>query len=334
MIENVLNSYLNQGVKQVQFRLSYRTLIKKNEDWIQSGQNQLAIEEWEDLKDLCLTPEEKVMLETKGQVKGQYGHNDSVWIFSFIEWKNCFKAHFFNTPRQGYPIILQNPIYWDALNLNQGLHLVSGLKGQGKTHFVTSMILEMQRHKPQIVVTHGSHFMSVLLDTESMIHLGEESEFWDISQPVYDGADTIVIDASQIKDWKKWIRFSEEGRRVIMTISAASVEQALLQIYSELSQDISLWYRFLNQISSVINQKIIGAVEGGVHEVVVFKDNLKSDFRTVDNISAVNLQKHHYQTYNQSLLQALIRRRIDVKTAFAMSPYPDDLDVQLKKMGL
>ena len=41
-----------------------------------------------------------------------------------------------------------------------------------------------------------------------------------------------------------------------------------------------------------------------------------------------------YQSLNQALIQRLIRRKIDVKSAFAASIDPDQLDVQLKKLGL
>ncbi|MGE5085298.1 MAG: hypothetical protein ACM3MG_03295 [Bacillota bacterium] len=39
-------------------------------------------------------------------------------------------------------------------------------------------------------------------------------------------------------------------------------------------------------------------------------------------------------TLNQSLLQHLIRRRIDLKTAFETSREPDHLDQLLKKVGI
>ncbi|MBC7458107.1 MAG: hypothetical protein H7235_07505, partial [Bdellovibrionaceae bacterium] len=43
---------------------------------------------------------------------------------------------------------------------------------------------------------------------------------------------------------------------------------------------------------------------------------------------------NHYQSYNQSIIQAIVRRRFDIKTAFSVSVDPDELDQMLKKMGL
>ena len=44
--------------------------------------------------------------------------------------------------------------------------------------------------------------------------------------------------------------------------------------------------------------------------------------------------KDGYSSFNQSLIQKLIRRKLDVQTAFAASEEPDQLDEQLKKLGL
>ncbi len=40
------------------------------------------------------------------------------------------------------------------------------------------------------------------------------------------------------------------------------------------------------------------------------------------------------KTLNQSLFQAVIQRKIDIKTAFTVSPEPEKLDLMLKKAGI
>ena len=46
------------------------------------------------------------------------------------------------------------------------------------------------------------------------------------------------------------------------------------------------------------------------------------------------LSKENYQSLNQSIIQNLVRRQIDVKAAFASSDNPEELDETLKRMGL
>ena len=59
--------------------------------------------------------------------------------------------------------------------------------------------------------------------------------------------------------------------------------------------------------------------------------NLKQNFQLL-NLSELGFES--YQTLNQSILQKMIRRKLDVQSAFAVSDAPDELDAQLKKMGL
>lgn len=335
MIEQVLEKYISLNAREIQFRLGYQTIIKKNNEWTQGEFETLNMSEWEDLKDLCLKAEEKITLETKGQVRGLFINKEVLWNFSFVEWKNCLKAHFSYSPLSGHEISLQYPIFWEALRTKQGIHLITGGRGQGKTSFLKSVISETFKDSPELIVVHSATPLAVKNQQESLIQLGLESEKWDLNHPMYDGVDTLVLDKNDVQDWKKWIRFCEEGRRVFVTVSGTSVLEVLLQIWSDTQNDKGLWLRFVNQLSSVVNQKISQGVEASVQEVLVLKEAEKTKLRQIiDAIQLEQISGHHYQSYNQSIIQALVRRKIDVKAAFALSPNPDDLDQSLKKMGL
>jgi twitching motility protein PilT len=45
-------------------------------------------------------------------------------------------------------------------------------------------------------------------------------------------------------------------------------------------------------------------------------------------------EKLGMRTMNQSLFQLLMKRKIELKTAFEFSPAPEDLDLILKKVGV
>ena len=82
---------------ELQFRLGHKVLGKKSKDWEEIDHQEMSLSEWEDLKDLCLTKNEKINLETTGFVKGisTLGAqlNSVKSIYSFMEWKENFKAH-------------------------------------------------------------------------------------------------------------------------------------------------------------------------------------------------------------------------------------------------
>ena len=101
------------------------------------------------------------------------------------------------------------------------------------------------------------------------------------------------------------------------------------------------FYRFMSYFNGIVIQKLVGAHRIAVHEVLSLRDKEKVEiikyWNETQNFSFVQfatLTSDCYQSLNQSLIQKLIRRKIDVKTAFASSNDPDELDLQLKKMGL
>lgn len=342
MIQDVLKRYSLQSAQEVQFRLGHRTTLKKNREWVDADSESLTLSEWEDLKDFCLRPDEKMFLETKGYIRGLFTDQNSTWIFSFVEWKDNLKAYFSYVTKANNISHIQNPVYWDALKNKTGMHLITGFKQSGKSTLLREILEDSKKNSPQQIVVHSDpSFLTQQLD-ETIFQLGVEAFHWDNTHPFYDGSDVIVVDLNDISNWKKWIQFAEEGKKVFLTASAQSVENVLMQVRSTLSVDSSLWCRFVEQISTVLNQRIVGLSEGSIQEILVFKKNQK---KALFDIQQMNIdpkralkneieELNHYQSLNQSILQAIVRRRFDVKTAFSVSDNPDELDQQLKKIGL
>lgn len=336
-MSNLLNKYISHQAKEVQFRLGYRTTYKTGEEWIETDQTELSLSEWEDLKDLCLKSHEKVILETKGFIKGIYQDQENKWTFSFAEWKDSLKAHFSFIPAQIKTNNIQNPQYWESLNRKEGIHIVCGTRQSGKSILLANIIMDTKKTRPDQVAIHAEASYLTTLSHDSIFHLGAEAVGWDPGHPFYDGIDTVILDFNEVSNWKKWLRFSEEGKRVIVTLSSNSVENAIMQMKSTFISDSATWYRLVQQLRTILNQKMLGLSEGAISEILVLKDsgkNALANHAFNENLQPVFENSHFYQSYNQSIIQALVRRRIDVKTAFASSPYPEDLDSQLKKMGL
>ncbi|MFN3454232.1 MAG: hypothetical protein ACK41T_04675, partial [Pseudobdellovibrio sp.] len=212
-------------------------------------------------------------------------------------------------------------------------------KGQGKSSLLKDILVEIKKDSPKLVAIYGHSSTLTLLNNDSLIHLAEESMKWDTSHPLYDGIDQFVVDYNSITNWDKWIKFCEEGRSVYITVSSLSVQNCVEQIISQIGFQSSLAKRFYQVLNGVCYQKILGLKEGAVHEFFIVQDNFKNDLATMSfaefrkNQDAESFKKY-FQSLNQSIIQALVRRRIDVKTAFQASDDPDDLDLQLKRMGL
>ncbi len=339
MIQDVLNRYILQAAQEVQFRLGHKTTFKKNREWIEADTESLSLSEWEDLKDLCLRPDEKMFLETKGYIRGVFTDQKNTWVFSFVEWKENLKAYFSYISKATNINHIQNPAYLEALKSKNGIHIISGYKQSGKSTLIRELVDDLKKNSPQQIVLHSDPSVLTQHLDETIFQLGVDTLSWDTTHPFYDGVDVVIVDMNDITHWKKWIQFAEEGKKVFVSIAANSVESVLLQVKSQLSgeKDMPLWQRFILQLSSILNQKVVGVTEGSVHEILVLKSQGKQALLNflLSAVSKKELESHnYYQSYNQSIVQAIVRRRFDIKSAFSISVDPDELDQMLKKMGL
>lgn len=337
MMIDVLNLYLKKSAEEIQFRLGYKNLLKINNEWIESDNDNLSLSEWEDLKELCLNPEEKLILETKGSLRGSLTENGQTWFFSFVEWRNNLKAYFSLNYQASSISFIQNPAYWDSLSKDYGIHIISGTRQSGKSTLIYDFLSHLNTNSPKQVVIHSDPSVLTVKSDERFFVLGNESLAWETNHPIYDGMDVVVCDYNDVLNWKKWVQFAEQGKKVFISLSSSEIEDVFLQVKSQMNEDLSLWHRFSKQLKTIILQKKIDKKIGSIHEILVSNTRSSDHIKNINSFDLKNLVKENcyiYQSVNQSLIQALIKRRIDVKTAFANTNDPDDLDQLLKKMGL
>ncbi len=339
MINDILNKIKSKSATEVQFRLGHRTLIKNQNEWVELDHENLSLSEWEDLKDLCLENAEKLTLETKGFVRAIYQNKDQQWSLSISEYRDSHRAYFSLVLDLEVAQSIQSTVFWDKVKIKKGLYLFVGEQHQGKTALLKNILSEIKKDSPRLMAVHGHSSSMVSLNMDSVVFLNEDSLNWDYQHPIYDGIDIIVVDFNAIANWEKWIKFAEEGRCVFVTLSASSVGNSLDQIITKIGNSVHYLRRFYEVLSLVCYQKLTAGHESGLHEILVMHDSFKkllleNDFSKLMSLADKDILQKNYLSINQSIIQNLVRRKIDIKTAFKSTPHPDDLDQQLKKMGL
>ncbi|MEK6628655.1 MAG: hypothetical protein AABY53_08510 [Bdellovibrionota bacterium] len=339
MIESLLDQSVFKNGHEVSFILHNKVLSKSGRDWSEIKGEPLSIADWEDLKDLCLLGNEKVQLETKGFVSGLYESKKNNWKFSFIEKKECFRAHLslIKAPSETLSQI-ESPLFWDAVKKEKGIFIVAGERRQGKTSLLQEIIVNDQKNRLSLVGVHSSTQNLNWPDIESVVQLGTDTLDLDFNHIIYEGIERVIVDTNFIKNWKKWIEIAEQGQCVIISLSTNSISTILNKLTSEL--DLSSSHRLFNNLNGIVVQKLVGINYHPCSEILVFKENQRAimyDFVNNKTVSRMNLQdefKDFYQSLNQSIIQKLIRRKIDVQAAFEASDDPESLDASLKRMGL
>ncbi len=340
MIEKILEQSVQKKGHEVSFILGHKILAKTSADWFELKGDSLTVSEWEDLKELCLQSNEKVMLETKGFVSGFFKSENNHWKFSFTEKKDCFKAYLSLTePIEKFSSEIESPSFWDMIKKDKGLFIIAGEKRQGKSTLLAEIILNDQRNKLTLTGLHSQSNQQQWPSLDSLIHLGSDSIDWDIHHLIYDGIERVIVDFNAIKNWTKWIDLVEQGQSVLVTVSSGSVSSLLQKFSADLNS--ATLERLIQTLNGIVVQKLVGENKIPVQEIFVLRSQEKekilkifSEKKSFYNLKWNEIEGGAYQSLNQSLIQKLIRRKIDVKAAFAASNDPDHLDSQLKKLGL
>lgn len=343
MIQSILAESRYKQAHEISFILGHRILLKAGSEWNEAkneAKNEvLSIEEWEDLKDHFLVGNEKVQLETKGFVVGTYEADGQSWKFAFTERKECYRAHIslIKTSEETLSQI-ENPLFWDAIKKEKGLFIVGGERRQGKTSLMQEVVTNIQKNKLSLTAVHSTIQNQNWPLIDSVVQLGIDTIDFDFNHIIYEGIERIIVDTNSIKNWKKWIEFAEQGQCVIISLSTNSIKTILNKLSAEL--DLSSNQRLLNVLNGVVVQKLIGKNYHPCSEILILSEaqkNLMHEHLRGHSISQLNLQtsfKDFYQSLNQAIVQKLIRRKIDVQSAFEGSDDPESLDATLKKMGL
>lgn len=159
------------------------------------------------------------------------------------------------------------------------------------------------------------------------------------------GADVVFVeglfDEARLDRMCSWV---EEGRLVIALQSAPAPFVVLRRWFAQLRGEgraHQVW-RLCDALQLCLGQMALPGLGGESvfsHEVVLMTPLLRSALETENIKAAEETLRMGDETsgtvsFNQSLLQLLIRRRIDMRTAFEASRDPADLDQLLKKVGL
>lgn len=156
-----------------------------------------------------------------------------------------------------------------------------------------------------------------------------------------------VVIADGIYDAQKFLQlmhFAESGGLVVFSLMSHSLIGSLHKIFSlfdSVNRHHILW-RFADCLQLLIHQVGMEDLQGEpvlAQEIILASPEIKQHLQA-DNIEALEevllttQEKMGVISLNQALLQYLIRRKIDMKTAFSKTRDPKHLDLLLKNIGL
>ena len=227
----------------------------------------------------------------------------------------------------------------------EGLILVSGLAGSGRSTTAASLIQHWNQTRTAYVVTLEKVLEHCIASEKSLIHQRELHKDWSL---VKEGLLKQNVDICFLSDiynsegYLSALDICSSGCLVMATTFATSAIDCIDQFLGY--TDNSTWTakRLSAHLKAVIYQCLVPGKLGQpvlVSEILLPTVQIRKLIQNQDLYPIYDLMRQDQHrtgmvTLNQSLVNALIKRKIELRTAFSISPDPTELDHLLKKVGI
>jgi twitching motility protein PilT len=306
-----------------------------------------------DCHEICFSilsePQRKVLQEHH-IITGSFTHLEMSVRFEIAGHKNGYSGLFRLLPASipgpqdiGLPQVLV-----DISQRRQGLVILAGPKGHGKWTTVSSLLENVAREKGVLISTlelavknlphsHKGTFLHHEIQRHELATVDE----W----PVLSSSDIVALDLPvQRGVFDFAMGLVEGGRMVFLTLEAPTTTEALNKLFHLYTREERGYVtrRVASGLQAVIGQRLVWGVQGQSDlalEILVNAPEVRAaiaddDLTKLDEIMRTSGEKTGMRTLNQSLLQNVIRRKIDIKSAFENSSEPAELDQLLSKVGI
>jgi len=237
-------------------------------------------------------------------------------------------------------------IFTEMLNRESGLGILVGNKNCKINHSMNLILTELGLNR-------GGQTMVVSRETRiipkngkmSFAHYALEEWLLNPDWRSFQNSNVVVFDGLEdMKVLESLLKLVEAGTLVLWTFTGSSLLNGLQQIFSSIAAPglHHLRARFAEAFFGGICQfRLESAQQEAAYafEVLMNKKEVQELLQEdrLQEISALQdsaTEKSGILALNQSLIQLIIRRKIDIKSAFKCTKNPQNLDQLLKKLGI
>jgi len=242
------------------------------------------------------------------------------------------------------------PVVGELTTKRNGLILVTGATGSGKTTTIASMVDKINQEEFGHIMTLEDPIEYLHQHKNCIVNQREIGpDTWGYKNGLkyllrQDPDYVLVGELRDLETVEAVMRIAETGHLVFATLHTNSAISSISRIVSIFGGDQQNRVRVLLSfvLQGIISQELLPTVEGTrvlAAEVLIPNPAIRNLIRE-DKLHQVYSQMQLGQTQtgmitmNQTIMSLLIRRRISMKVAFENSPDPEELDQMLKKSGL
>lgn len=231
-----------------------------------------------------------------------------------------------------------------------GLVVVTGPTGSGKSTTIAAMVDKINSEMRGHIITLEDPIEYLHPHKNCIVNqreIGSDSSSFRVAlrQVLRQDPDVVVLgELRDLETIEAALTVAETGHLVIATLHTNSAIQTISRIVgvfpSEQQDRIRVQLSFV--LKAIIAQRLVPSIKGGMVpalELLILNPNIQNLIREnkmhqVYGMMQVGQDKTGMITLNQSLLKLILKRKIDLPTAFANSTDPEELDRLLKQAGV
>ena len=242
------------------------------------------------------------------------------------------------------------PAVADLTNLPYGLVLVTGPTGSGKSTTIASMIDKINEERWGHIITLEDPIEFIHQHKNCIVNqreVGTDTEGYKsaLKYVLRQDPDYCMIgELRELETIETALSIAETGHLVFATLHTSSAVQTINRMVGvfppEQQERIRIMMSF--SLQGIIRQRLLPSLQGGrvaAIEFLLLTPSIRNLIREnklhqIQSMMQVGQEKSGMVTMNQALMNLLVRRKIDVKTAFSATAEPDQLDQMLKQAGV
>jgi len=344
-IDDLLMEAINRNASDLHLSVGYPPILRIDGSLVEIGERILGPETVENLIFSVLSEEKKELLEVNREIDFAYMYKGTVdarfRVNAYYSMKNL-SAAFRLIPSRVRTIeeLMLPPLYHQLTKLKQGLVLVTGPTGHGKSTTLASMLEDINRTRFCHIVTIEDPIEYVFEGKRSLIdqrEMNDDTHSWNIALRSALRQDPDVILVGEMRDYETiaaTITLAETGHLVFATLHTNSASQTIdriIDVFPE-NQQQQVRTQIANTLEAVIAQRLIPINKGGrraVSEIMLNNSaiaNLIREGKThqIDNV--IRTSSDVGMVYLEKSLVGLVREgAISVQKAQEYAVHPEEV---------
>lgn len=245
---------------------------------------------------------------------------------------------------------IDGPILSQLCSEKNGIVLLCGATGSGKSSTLAAMIHHINQNFDQHIVTLEDPIEFTYTDIKSIINqreIGIDCPSFAAGMRAVLRQDPDVILVGEMRDrdtFEAALQASETGHLVFGTLHASNAQQAIQRLFDFFPEErrVALQRQIASSLRATITQKLLPALEGDgrfpVSEAFIVdslgrKTIIEGQFEKLESVIEAS-EDNGSKTFNQDLFRLVKAGKITKESAIANSPNPRQLEMNLKGIFL